>query len=144
MEYKVCGWYIQFVFLVLHLQSIRFTSSNLCAINKSAMKYQPELDWKADLTWFNLKLLKVHVCWFLDFRSSQLFTFNCGVINKTWRCSLLPFEHVSLWCLFFDPHPIIHQSNIAVQSKKSIWITPTYLSGFDKRRISGDRSTLTS
>ena len=41
-----------------------------------------------------------------------VFTIECGVVNKICRRDPISFKHVSLWCLFFDPHLITHQSNI--------------------------------
>jgi hypothetical protein len=46
-----------------------------------------------------------------------MFTIECGV-NKIWECGPISFKHVSIWCLFFDPHLTTHQSNIRVRSRK--------------------------
>ena len=48
-----------------------------------------------------------------------LFIIKCGVINRIWRCIPSFFEHVVIWCLFFDPHLTTYQSNIGPIIKKS-------------------------
>ena len=53
--------------------------------------------------------LNTHV-FFLFFFPIVLLTNECWVVSKTWRRSPISFEHVYLWCLFFDPHQTKHQS----------------------------------
>ena len=47
-----------------------------------------------------------------------VFSIECEVGNKLWRCSPIFIEHVSLWCLFFNLHLTTYQSNIIVWFKK--------------------------
>jgi len=69
----------------------------------------------------------VHDCYFFNWihRSSQLCTPECGVVNRIWSRSSIPFKQVPLCCLFFGPHLTTHQSNTRVLFFR--WITPTYL-----------------
>ena len=53
-----------------------------------------------------------------------MFTFECGVANKVWRHSLISSKHVSLWCLFFDPHLTIKYRCLI---KNYNWATLGYL-----------------
>ena len=41
-----------------------------------------------------------------------VFTIKCEVVYEISRGSPMSFKHVSIWCLFFDPHLTTHQSNI--------------------------------
>ena len=43
-----------------------------------------------------------------------MFTIECEVVNKTQRRSPISFKRLSLWCSFFNPCQITHQSNIGV------------------------------
>ena len=56
----------------------------------------------------------------------DIHTIECEAVNKSWRCNLVSFEHVSLWCLFFR-HWTTHQPNKGVWSKKNNQITYAYL-----------------
>ena len=47
-----------------------------------------------------------------------MFTIECRVVISIWRCGPISFKHVSLWCLFFDPHQTTYQPNLGVQSRK--------------------------
>jgi hypothetical protein len=64
-------------------------------------------------------------CWSYDYQKRMVVDFlaeyigppnyivlsvKCGVVNIIWRCSPISFKCVSLLCLFFDPHLIIHQT----------------------------------
>ena len=73
-----------------------------------------------------LWLLELHVCWILSWihRSSELCLFSlslslvCAVINIR-RCSPISFKHAPLWCLLFDPHRTIYQSNLGGPIKEN-------------------------
>ena len=71
-------------------------------------------------------LSKVHVHWFLNWIHKVLWTvFNvemCSWWNLKTQMQTL-FEHVSLWCMFFDPHPITNGRS----DYKSNRITPAHL-----------------
>ena len=47
-----------------------------------------------------------------------MFVVECGVVNKNLQCSSISFEHVSLWCLFSNPHLSASQSNLGVQLRE--------------------------
>ena len=95
--------------------------ANLCwSINKNQIECFVFVDFVlviGSACW--LKLNWIH-------RFSQLVCIvECGVVTRIWRCSLILFKHVSLWCLFFDLNhtPIKYRC----PDKKNNWITPTYL-----------------
>jgi hypothetical protein len=125
---KICGCYL--VVFHLYLLLIIFTQRNLCCIRKPTMKLQQTSYWKLDLSQFSYGYWK---CMFVDFLnwmhvSSQLCSLSSvDLVNIFWKRSSIFFEHVSLRCLFVDLHLAIHRSNIGVQLKGSIWVTPTYL-----------------
>ena len=91
----------------------------LCCISKSTTKHQQKWDWNLDLCWVSygyliaclwISLLNTYIgievvhMWFSKAKIHTVF--ECGVINKIWRCSPISFEHV-----FFDPHLTTHQSD---------------------------------
>ena len=84
---------------------------------KSRLKIGPPLIW----VW----LWDVHLCWLLKWihMSSQLCSLLSviRVVIDIWRRSPIPFKHVSLWCLLFDPHQTTYQSNVGGLIKK--WAT---------------------
>jgi hypothetical protein len=43
---------------------------------------------------------------------------SVGAISKILRCSLISFRHLSIRCLFFDPHVTTHHSNVGVRLRK--------------------------
>ena len=55
------------------------------------------------------------------------FPLECGVVHRSLRRSAISLKHVSLWCLFSDPHLTTHQSNNRCPTKKSMQTTPAYL-----------------
>ena len=102
---KVCGCY-SVSFHVLQLLLVRFTKWNLCCIRNLSMIW--------------LWLLEVH--FFIPYKNiyvfSFIFIFACGIVNKIWKCNLVSFEHMSLWCFCLDPHRITHELNIGVELRK--------------------------
>ena len=46
-------------------------------------------------------------------------TIECRVVNKIWRRTPIPFNHVSLCYPFLDPHLTTHHSNISFQFRKA-------------------------
>ena len=53
---------------------------------------------------------------------------ECRVVDYIWRCSLISFQYVSIWCLRFDPHRTTYQSESRGLIKKRNQITHAYLS----------------
>ena len=71
----------------------------------------------------------VHVSWFFNSPNwihCLVFSVQYKVVDRIVRRSPISSIHVSLWCLFFDPHLTTHPSNIGVWSKKSNQITHTH------------------
>ena len=56
-------------------------------------------------------LAAVHVWWFLNRTHKVLpivFTIESGVVYWIWRSKTISFIHVSMCCLYFEPHQFIH------------------------------------
>lgn len=56
-----------------------------------------------------------------------MFIIEFGVVNITWRRTLISFRHASLCCLFYNTHQTLHQSNIGVLLERETKYTPVYL-----------------
>ena len=132
---KVCGCYFVWFFLILHLLLFRFLSTNLCCITKCMMKHQQKDHIE---NWTSCYLVIVITSAYLLIPFTQYIgppNCGCGVHNINLKCNPISFKHVSLRYLFFDPHLTPHQSNIGVWLKKSNWIAPAHLTGFESRSI---------
>jgi hypothetical protein len=44
-----------------------------------------------------------------------VFTLEPGIDSIFRACGPISLKHVSLWCLFLNPHVTIHHSNVGVQ-----------------------------
>ena len=87
----------------------------LCCISISMMKHLQKPDWKSDLLWF-------HECLLISWLDTQTFpiVFNveCRVLSIFEGIVRSLFKNLSLWCLLFDCHQIVYQSNIGVWLRK--------------------------
>ena len=108
---------------VRQLWPIRFTQQ------KKQISYEmsaKKLDWRLDHLWLSYDDWK---CMFVDFLIGcihvlpSVFTSECGVVIGIWRHSPISCEHVSWWCLLFDPHRTTYHSNIGVLSNINVKYT---------------------
>jgi len=57
-----------------------------------------------------------------------MFIIECIVVNNIRRCTIVSFEHVSLWCLLFDFHETMYVLiKYRGPIKKRNQMTPVYL-----------------
>ena len=119
---------VLFGFVFLQLLPNGFTQQNLCCISKSTMEHQIE-QWTS--LYIVMLIGSVHLL------SAQLntqvfptvFTIECRVVINIRTHSPISFQHVSIWCLLFDPYcppthtGVDHQRTVSTNISCNQWLS---------------------
>ena len=56
----------------------------------------------------------ISACLFVYQFNTEVLSIGCRVLNELWRCNLVSFKHVSLWCCFV-PFPLHYFSQLLIR-----------------------------